>query len=258
MTVARQSRDGRWYVGGITTTAKEETVSLDFLEEGVEYTAYIYTDNGRNRVKYAEKTVQKGDEIIAKLSKNGGYAIKIVKSIPDGEELTVDLTVEATVNNLGNVSLSPEGFQFLLQSAAGGDPITLTTDASGKASIAFTFAKDHIGKTYTYQLSQVAGDKEHVTYSDATHTVTITIVQDFATNKLAAKLTIDGKETDALVAKFEHTYDYSEAAPAPQQQGSNDSTSLWIVLGAIGGAVVLAAVVTLVVVRGKKSRKAAK
>jgi pilin isopeptide linkage protein len=259
MTVARQSRDGRWYVGGITTTAKEETVVLDFLEEGVEYTAYVYTDNSRVRVKYEEMTVKKGDEITAKLSKNGGYVIKIVKSVPDGEELTVDVTVEATVNNLGNVTLSPEGFEFLLQNAEGGDPITLTTDASGKASIAITFAKGHIGKTYTYQLSQVAGDKEHVTYSGATHTVTITIVQDFATNKLAAKFTVDGKETDAPVARFENTYDYSEtAAPAPQPQEGNDSTGLWIVLGVAGGAVVLAAVATLIVVLRKKSRSATK
>ena len=155
------------------------------------------------------------------------------------------------MNNLGNVTLSPEGFQFLLQSAEGGDPITLTTDATGKATISMAFAKGHIGKTYTYQLSQVAGDKEHVTYSDATHTVTITIVQDMATNKLAAKLTVDGKVTDALVVKFENTYDYSEPT-APQQE--SDDSMLWIIVGVSCGAVLFLAAVTVIVLQVKKRR----
>ena len=255
MTVARQSRDGRWYIGGITTTAKEETVVLDFLEEGVDYTAYIYTDNSRVRVKYEEKSVKKGDEITAKLSKNGGYAIKIVKSIPDGEEIEVELNVEATVNNLGNVTLSPEGFQYLLKRAGSDDTITLTTDASGKASIAFTFNKKHLGVTYVYLLSPIAGDKEHVTYDDTVYSFNITIVQDPVTNKLAAKLIIDGKEADELAVQFENTYDYSEPT-APSQQGEEkaDSTMLWVYVGVAVGVVALAAVAALVVVRGKKSR----
>ena len=247
MTVARQSRDGRWYIGGITTTAKEETVVLDFLEEGAEYTAYIYTDSGRTRVKYAEKTVQKGDSISAKLVKNGGFAVKIVKNLSDEDLVEVDVTVENTVHNLGNVSMTPEGFQFLLQSAEGGDPITLTTDATGKATTSLAFTKNHVGNTYTYLLSQVKGDVAHMTYSDTTYTVTVTVSVDEATNTLVAKLTLDGVETDAINAKFENTYDHTEAP-------ESGNPLLWICLAVVGGVGVLAAIVLVIVYCRKKTR----
>lgn len=247
MTVARQSRDGRWYIGGITTTAKEETVVLDFLEEGVEYTAYIYTDSGRTRVKYAEKTVQKGDSISAKLAKNGGFAVKILRNISDVDKVEVDVTIENTVNNLGNASMSLEGFRFLLQNVEGGDPISLTTDATGKASISLAFNKNHVGNTYTYLLSQVKGDVAHMTYSDTTYTITVTVSVDEATNTLVAKLTVDGVETDVFNAKFENTYDYTRAP-------GFGNHLLWIGLAVVGGVVILAAVVLVVVYCRKKSR----
>ncbi|MBQ7324695.1 MAG: hypothetical protein IJW98_03030, partial [Clostridia bacterium] len=103
--------------------------------------------------------------------------------------------------------------------------------------------------------SPIAGDKEHVTYDDTVYSFNITIVQDPVTNKLAAKLIIDGKEADELAVQFENTYDYSEPT-APSQQGEEkaDSTMLWVYVGVAVGVVALAAVAALVVVRGKKSR----
>ena len=257
MTVARQSRDGRWYVGGIATAAKEESVVLDFLEEGVKYTAYIYTDNGRNRVKYVEKTVQKGDEITAKLTKNGGFAIKLVKDVSDDASVKVDLNVAFTVNNSGNQMMSAEGFAFRLQDAANGDIISAMTDAEGKATFTLTFTKNDIGKTFTYQLSQVKGDLEHMTYSDTVYTVTVTVAVDDITNQLAAKLEVDGKETRAVVAQFVGAYDYV-APPVEKAPAEDGSSLLWIGLGVGGGVLVLAAIAACIILRKKKQRAEAK
>ena len=119
MTVARESRDGRWYIGGITTAAKTEKVTLDFLEEGESYIAYIYTDNGKRNVVYEEKTVTKGDIINASLSENGGFAIKIVKADP---------TLKIVNSNAhGTVSVSGMKEGNILPSS--GSTITFTVEA---------------------------------------------------------------------------------------------------------------------------------
>ncbi len=81
MTVARRADDGRWYLGGIAVDGGDETVSLDFLDEGTEYTAYIYRDGAnRTSVTYETKTVTKSDTLDFTMSKNGGFAVKFVKS----------------------------------------------------------------------------------------------------------------------------------------------------------------------------------
>ena len=260
MTVARQSRDGRWYIGGITTSSKEETIVLDFLEEGVEYTAYIYTDNGRARVKYTEKTVKKGDELTAQLAQNGGYAVKLVKNIDGVDDITVNVAIENTVDNQGSVTMSPEGFRFRLKNTAGGDPISAITDAEGKAVIPLTFTKDDIGRTYIYELSGVKLDVEHLTFSDVTYTIIVKIALDETSNRLVAQLAVDGKETDAVVAKFVNVYNQTEApvtddpqteAPAPEkpEETENGGAQLWLY---ISGGVILLGILAAVFFRSKK------
>ena len=125
MTVARQSKDGRWYVGGITTDAMTETVSLDFLEDGTAYTAYIYTDGANRRsVGYEMRSVVKGDDISVSLAKNGGFAIKIVKT-----------NATLTVNNdsaLADVSVSVNGTAIGATMPASGTVFTVKVTAKGE------------------------------------------------------------------------------------------------------------------------------
>jgi len=81
ISVARKADDGRWYVGGVSVSGGSETVSLDFLDDGVAYTAYIYRDGAdRKSVTYEKKNVAKGDVLDFAMSVNGGYAVKIVKT----------------------------------------------------------------------------------------------------------------------------------------------------------------------------------
>lgn len=81
--IARQAMDGRWYLGGMTDwTARELTVSLDFLSEG-EHEMRVWKDGvnaDRNAKDYQLETVRvrKGDKVTIKMASGGGY-VAIIK-----------------------------------------------------------------------------------------------------------------------------------------------------------------------------------
>ncbi len=77
--LARRSSHN-WYLSGITNQARTVDVSFDFLEEGEEYEAYIYTDTTvKNDVRVQKLTVKAGDSFQFKMLSGGGFAVKFVK-----------------------------------------------------------------------------------------------------------------------------------------------------------------------------------
>lgn len=81
VSVARRADDGRWYVGGVSVAGGTESVTLGFLDDDTDYTAYIYRDGAdRNSVAYEKRQVVKGDTLDFVMRENGGYAVKIVKT----------------------------------------------------------------------------------------------------------------------------------------------------------------------------------
>ena len=86
--VARRS-DRDWYVSGLTSEARSVNVSYDFLEEGSEYAAYIFTD-GDGTVELTQKRVSSLDDVDLEMSANGGFAIKLVKIGGDDEDNSSD------------------------------------------------------------------------------------------------------------------------------------------------------------------------
>ncbi len=88
--VIRARRNGEsWYLGAMTNAAGAYEVSLDFLDKGVSYTAYIYRDNaaGTN----IETAVQKANvNTVLKLDlmQYGGCVVKLVKNDPQTDEPT--------------------------------------------------------------------------------------------------------------------------------------------------------------------------
>ncbi|BDD09321.1 alpha-glucosidase [Fulvitalea axinellae] len=88
ITMARQGKDGNWYLGSMTDEKPRDiNVTLDFLEEGKTYEAQIYadapeTDLMKNPTAYRieKKTVKKGDKMTLSLKGSGGQAM-VFKSI---------------------------------------------------------------------------------------------------------------------------------------------------------------------------------
>lgn len=89
-TVARRSGED-WYIGSLSVEARTTDISLDFLEKGKTYTAYIYKDNeARNGLEIVTQTVTSEDVLAVNLTAEGGFAAKITtgsfKTVTDYEE----------------------------------------------------------------------------------------------------------------------------------------------------------------------------
>jgi alpha-glucosidase len=88
ITVARKERNGdRWFIGSITNEeARDLTIKLDFLDEGVNYQAIIYEDGPEADFKknpypmtIRRIELKKDDELNLRLARSGGAAIRIEK-----------------------------------------------------------------------------------------------------------------------------------------------------------------------------------
>lgn len=84
---ARKDRNSQdWYVGGVNdATARDVSLSLDFLDPGKIYTATVWKDgegatyetDARHRIAYATVKVTKGDILPAWLAPGGGLAVRL-------------------------------------------------------------------------------------------------------------------------------------------------------------------------------------
>ena len=84
---ARQARGGGdWYIGAVTDEQKRElNLPLDFLEEGVSYTAEIYRDGPDAHFReqpydivIEQRVVSRGDSMALTLAPGGGAAVRLV------------------------------------------------------------------------------------------------------------------------------------------------------------------------------------
>ena len=86
--VARQDVDSSdWYIGGVTNeNPRRMNLNMEFLEEGVKYTAYIYRDGAASdyrenplEIEVEKKIVERGDFLDVWLAAGGGFAVRLVK-----------------------------------------------------------------------------------------------------------------------------------------------------------------------------------
>jgi alpha-glucosidase len=81
-TIARRS-GGRWFIGSINGAAQHTVkIPMDFLDDGIKYTAFVYSDDPavqtRTHVKIEKKTVDRKSILIFDLKPNTGLAIRII------------------------------------------------------------------------------------------------------------------------------------------------------------------------------------
>ena len=87
VTIARQARDdsGQWFIGSLTDeTARTLNISLDFLEPGKRYRAFIYEDGPGadyrdNPMSLAIRQIDitSADTLTLRLARSGGAAIRL-------------------------------------------------------------------------------------------------------------------------------------------------------------------------------------
>lgn len=126
------------------------------------------------------------------------------------QDIAIAVSVEKTVLNIGSESIDKDGFEFVLERSDGNDTKSMVSDADGRASCNIIFTPEDIDKTYTYILYEMNDGREHVTYDDSIHSLSITISHDRSINALTAVKFLDGVKVEEIKTFFTNTYDYTK------------------------------------------------
>ncbi|MBQ9129277.1 MAG: glycoside hydrolase family 97 catalytic domain-containing protein, partial [Clostridia bacterium] len=95
-TVLARRQGENWYMGGVTQSAADVPVTLDFLSEGEEYIAVIYEDGeGRNDIAVRSLKVKKNDEITRHMGKQGGVTVMLLPK--DSAKLPTSIEADKSV-----------------------------------------------------------------------------------------------------------------------------------------------------------------
>ena len=156
-----------------------------------------------------------------------------IPAVPGHEDIAVSIEVNKIVKNTGTASISPEGFEFVLENTASGEKITLKTLANGKALLTIPFTAEDAGKNFAYKLSEIDTGMQGVTYDQKVYDIYIAVTFD-EDNKLVANVTVDGKTVTNAVATFENTYHGEK--PGSPQTGDNSNGAFWLFMMLVSGA----------------------
>ena len=159
-----------------------------------------------------------------------------VASVPSAEEVCVDVKVHKTVLSSGAESIGPAGFHFILEDTLTGAQQTFSTGATGYGSVTLAFSEADAG-VHTYRLWEINDKREHVTYSELTYDVVITVALDEAQDVLTAAATVNGESVKAIVAEFENLYTAGSDVPAT---GDRAPLMGWMLMLLGCGAILLA------------------
>ncbi|MBE5787975.1 MAG: LPXTG cell wall anchor domain-containing protein [Clostridiales bacterium] len=122
------------------------------------------------------------------------------------EQGGVNIQIQKIITSMADDTITPQGFQFLLQNAENPDEnYTMTADAKGNASLRLVFADEDLGKTYTYQLSEINGGDKNVIYSDVVYEIRIT-PQANGENQVEPLVAVNGQEVEDILLQFENIY----------------------------------------------------
>lgn len=66
-----------WYIGGMTDEARTVNISLDFLDEGKEYNALIFSDETHTIMKREIKSVKHNTNLSIALMERGGFGVRL-------------------------------------------------------------------------------------------------------------------------------------------------------------------------------------
>ena len=224
--------------------------SLTYHTAGTYYYTITEDNVGEDRITYDETVyhvtvtvADKGGHLEATAvytTAEGAQVEQVVFTniyTPKPEDVSTTVTVNKTVKNIGANTIGPDGFTFRLTDATGAQQ-ELVTDKDGKAVFSLTFTEEDIGKTYTYQLTEVNDGKKNVTYSTAVYNISITVSLS-ADNKLVLTTTSNDTQVDQVVAAFENTYN----PPSTPVTGDNMNLHLWFGLLTVSALALAAALI---------------
>lgn len=225
-----------YYTEGIFVYTLEE---IKGNAEGITYDAAKYT------LTVTVKDVDGELKATTTITKDGKAADSYgFTNIFTPKAVGTSVEVQKVLVNKSEETVGLNGFVFQLE--CDGQKQTLTTGADGKVKFDLSFDATDIGKTYTYKLSEVKGDKAHMTYDAAVYEVKVTVSQAPNTGEL--ELAVSRTGTGAF--QFTNTYEPPVAdEDDPPKTGDESHIGRWTLMMAVSAVGVLT-----VLVLGKKKR----
>ncbi len=170
------------------------------------------------------------------VTKTSSLTNTFVPDIINSDDITVSVRVNKTVKNTGVSSISPAGFEFVLENTASGEKLALKSDENGNAIFTLPFTEADAGKTYTYKLYETNDGMSGVTYDTKVYHISIAITSN-NDNKLVSAITLDGKSVNDVIARFENTY-YTDHTISPPTADNNDII-FWLIVMISTASIVL-------------------
>lgn len=238
--------DGQWTeIDRDTATTNNETFdfsdavqSMDFVEAG-EYEFRISEAAGSQDGMDYDDTKALFNIIVTDKDMDGRLEIHNVKALENAEietgsaesefnvavsftnvftpapvrpdDIAAEIVIDKNIKNTGDKKIGPEGFEFQLDDEnSETEALKSKSDEDGRASFELTFTADDIGKTFTYEVSEVKGDVEGVTYSSKVYEIDVTVSVN-SSNELVAEFKCDGgKSEGSYTVGFENIYHMDE------------------------------------------------
>jgi len=160
----------------------------------------------------ATTVVTKGNETVT------DYGFTNIYTPEDAETI---ISVQKILDNKSEETMGLNGFIFQLVEEASQEALTATSDAEGKAQFQLGFSAADVGKTFTYKLSEKAGDVEGMTYDDTVYEIKVVVSQNSETGELVLTVTRDNEAVDGS-AEFTNVYaPVSEPEEDPNEPGKD-------------------------------------
>lgn len=121
------------------------------------------------------------------------------------EDISVPVRVHKTVTSLGEETVAPSGFEFALRCVETGEIVIFTTDGHGYAGTALTFTEADVDKVYHYELTEIAGEDERITYSEKVYDIRIALTVN-ADNCICADVMMNSIPVEGVMAEFENIF----------------------------------------------------
>ncbi len=183
-----------------TYTVSEVKGDLDYViyDEDVFTVTVSVSDNGKGGIA-VEKSITANGTDTASVAFDNYY--DVVK--PGSVEI---LGSKSYVDAVTGVAKDTQPGMFTFRLTGHGQNQTVSNDADGNFRFQIDYTKADIGKTYTYTVSEVKGDKNYITYDSASFQIHIKVEDD---NEGGLKITKQlGENTvEDLAVAFRNTYD---------------------------------------------------
>ncbi len=188
------------------------------------------------------------NEIDGKYNVGVTFSNTYIPIIPDPENITVEIDVKKTINKTGDLTISPEGFEFVLENIDSKEKLALKTDKNGNGKFSILFTAADIGKEYTYKLSETDDGMPGVTYDNRVYDISIVIALS-EDNKLIANTLMNGEAIEKPIAEFMNSY-HSEIIVSPQT-GDNSNVTFWFIMMILSGS----ACIFLIIIENKHRQR---